>query len=53
VLFLSGGSTPKTLYEILAKEQKLKAGAVALIDERFIQNQESRIKNYECDGFSD
>ena len=47
VLFLSGGSTPKTLYEILAKEQKLKAGAVALIDERFIQNQESRIKNYE------
>jgi 6-phosphogluconolactonase/glucosamine-6-phosphate isomerase/deaminase len=35
VLFLSGGSTPKTLYEILAKGKKLKAGAVALIDERF------------------
>jgi 6-phosphogluconolactonase/glucosamine-6-phosphate isomerase/deaminase len=35
VLFLSGGSTPKTLYQILAKEKKLKAGAVALIDERF------------------
>jgi 6-phosphogluconolactonase/glucosamine-6-phosphate isomerase/deaminase len=34
-LFLSGGSTPKTLYEILAKEKKLKAGAVSLIDERF------------------
>jgi 6-phosphogluconolactonase/glucosamine-6-phosphate isomerase/deaminase len=35
VLFLSGGSTPKTLYEILAKEKLLKVGAVALIDERF------------------
>ena len=35
VLFLSGGSTPKTLYEILAKEKSLEAGAVALIDERF------------------
>jgi 6-phosphogluconolactonase/glucosamine-6-phosphate isomerase/deaminase len=35
VLFLSGGSTPKTLYEIFAKEKKLKAGAVALVDERF------------------
>jgi 6-phosphogluconolactonase/glucosamine-6-phosphate isomerase/deaminase len=35
VLFLSGGSTPKTLYEILAKEKKLKTGAVALVDERF------------------
>lgn len=34
-LFLSGGSTPKTLYEILAKEKKLKVGAVALVDERF------------------
>jgi 6-phosphogluconolactonase/glucosamine-6-phosphate isomerase/deaminase len=40
VLFLSGGSTPKTLYEILAKEKLLKAGAVALVDERFIQNHE-------------
>jgi 6-phosphogluconolactonase/glucosamine-6-phosphate isomerase/deaminase len=35
VLFLSGGSTPKTLYEILAKEGKLNAGAVAMVDERF------------------
>lgn len=35
VLFLSGGSTPKPLYEILAKEKKLKPGAVALVDERF------------------
>jgi 6-phosphogluconolactonase len=34
-LFLSGGSTPKTLYEILAKEKLLKMGAVALVDERF------------------
>jgi len=46
VLFLSGGSTPRALYEKLAKEQKLKAGAVALVDERFIQNHESRIKNH-------
>lgn len=35
VLFLSGGSTPKTLYEILAKDGKLNAGAVAMVDERF------------------
>lgn len=34
-LFLSGGSTPKILYEDLAKEQKLRPGAVCLIDERF------------------
>src|ERR1035437_3014667 len=37
-LFLSGGSTPKALYEILAKEKLLKAGAVALIDERYFSN---------------
>ncbi|MCL5434937.1 MAG: 6-phosphogluconolactonase [Patescibacteria group bacterium] len=36
VLFLSGGSTPKFLYEILAKEQKLSVGAVAMVDERYI-----------------
>jgi len=36
VLFLSGGSTPKNLYEILAKEKKLKAGAVAMVDERYV-----------------
>jgi len=35
VLLLSGGSTPKALYEILAREKTLKIGAVALIDERF------------------
>jgi 6-phosphogluconolactonase/glucosamine-6-phosphate isomerase/deaminase len=35
VLFLSGGSTPKTLYETLAKEKILKVGAAALVDERF------------------
>ena len=34
-LFLSGGSTPKPLYQILAKEGKLKVGAVAMVDERF------------------
>lgn len=37
VLFLSGGSTPKPLYEILAKERKIELGAVALVDERFGQ----------------
>lgn len=35
VLFLSGGSTPKALYQTLSKEQKLKVEAVALVDERF------------------
>ena len=35
MLFLSGGSTPKTLYQQLAEEKKLKVGAVAMIDERF------------------
>lgn len=35
VLFLSGGKTPKALYETLAKEQKLKVGAVAMVDDRF------------------
>ncbi|MBI1982040.1 MAG: 6-phosphogluconolactonase [Candidatus Levybacteria bacterium] len=36
-LFLSGGSTPKPLYEILAKERKIEPGAVTLVDERFGQ----------------
>jgi 6-phosphogluconolactonase/glucosamine-6-phosphate isomerase/deaminase len=40
-LFLSGGSTPKILYEILVKEKLLKAGAVALIDERYFANLKS------------
>ncbi len=34
-LLLSGGSTPKALYQTFSKEQKLKIGAVALVDERF------------------
>lgn len=34
-LFLSGGSTPKSLYEALAKEKKLRVGSVAMIDERY------------------
>lgn len=34
-LFLSGGSTPRVLYESLAKEKKLRLGAVALVDERY------------------
>lgn len=34
-LFLSGGSTPKKLYEYFASEKILKAGAVGQIDERF------------------
>jgi 6-phosphogluconolactonase/glucosamine-6-phosphate isomerase/deaminase len=35
VLYLSGGSTPKTLYAKLAKEEKLVPGAVGQVDERF------------------
>lgn len=35
LLFLSGGSTPRSLYEMLAKEKKLRVGALAIIDERF------------------
>ncbi len=34
-LFLSGGSTPKLLYQKLARERKLRVGAVAMVDERF------------------
>lgn len=34
-LFLSGGKTPKKLYESIASQKTLKAGAVGLIDERF------------------
>ena len=47
VLFLSGGSTPKVLYEILAKEQKLSAGAVAMVDERYITSSEFRVQSSE------
>ncbi len=35
VLFLSGGLTPKPLYEMLAKEKIIKPAAVALVDERY------------------
>lgn len=35
VLFLSGGKTPKSLYEQLLAENKLKYGAVAMTDERY------------------
>jgi 6-phosphogluconolactonase/glucosamine-6-phosphate isomerase/deaminase len=34
-LFLSGGSTPKKLYEQFAADKKIKAGAVGQIDERY------------------
>ena len=34
-LFLSGGSTPKKLYEYFASEKNLKAGTIGQIDERF------------------
>lgn len=34
-LFLSGGKTPKELYEVLGQEAKLSSGAVGLIDERY------------------
>lgn len=35
VLFLLGGTTPKPLYEELAREAELSVGAVAMVDERF------------------
>lgn len=35
VLYLSGGRTPKDLYENLALDKKLYPGAIALIDERY------------------
>jgi len=35
VLFLSGGKTPKPLYEVLAREKIIKPAAVAMIDERY------------------
>lgn len=34
-LFLSGGKTPRPLYKQLAKEKKLKVGAVAMVDDRY------------------
>lgn len=35
VLYLSGGRTPKDLYQNLANDRKIMPGAVALIDERY------------------
>lgn len=35
VLFLSGGQSPKPLYETLAKEKRVHPAAVAMVDERF------------------
>lgn len=35
VLFLSGGKTPENLYSELGKEQNIKIGAAALVDERY------------------
>lgn len=34
-LYLSGGKTPKSLYEQLAREEQLQAGAVGMVDERY------------------
>ena len=49
VLFLSGGNTPKPLYETLAKEKILKIGAVSLIDERYTPNSKFKIQNSKTD----
>lgn len=35
ILYLSGGSTPKSLYEKIAQEEVLKPGAVGQVDERY------------------
>ena len=35
ILFLSGGKTPSNLYSELGKEQILKIGAAAMVDERY------------------
>lgn len=37
VLYLSGGRTPKELYSVLAKNEELLPGAVAMVDERYGQ----------------
>ncbi|MFH1833340.1 MAG: 6-phosphogluconolactonase [Candidatus Levyibacteriota bacterium] len=53
VLFLSGGSTPKALYEEIAREKILKPGAVALVDERYgeINHPDSNEKMIRETGF--
>lgn len=50
LLFLSGGSSPKFLYQMIAQNKELKPGAVALVDERFgppfhINSNEKMIKD--------
>lgn len=35
VLYLSGGRTPKSLYQTIAKTGNIKAGTVSLVDERY------------------
>lgn len=40
VLFLCGGRTPKPLYTSLAREEKLKIGAIAMLDERYSFHQQ-------------
>ncbi len=37
VLFLSGGSTPKNIYQKIAKEKILKPGAAGIVDERYFE----------------
>jgi len=43
ILFLSGGKTPKALYETLAKEKKLNVGAVAMVDERYAPSSQFKV----------
>ncbi len=45
LLLLSGGSTPKVLYETLARERKLKAKAVGMVDERIDRSNYKMIKS--------
>lgn len=40
VLFISGGSTPKPLYEKISQERKLHVGAVAMVDDRYSFHQQ-------------
>lgn len=53
VLFLSGGQTPKVLYESLAKDQIIHPAAVGMVDERFGKpmHEKSNEKMVEESGF--
>ena len=54
VLFLSGGKTPKELYQDIAKEGKFHPGAVGLVDERYAKgpmHKESNEKMLADTGF--